>query len=85
MNWTGLRKASLRPLVILAVICVRYVILPAVGIGIIKAAAQFGFLAADPLYHFVLMIQYTLPPAMAIGMKFLEHNVVISIEVLLWH
>ncbi|CAA2966933.1 uncharacterized transporter -like isoform X1 [Olea europaea subsp. europaea] len=81
----GLRKASLRPLVILAVICVRYVILPAVGIGIIKAAAQFGFLAADPLYHFVLMIQYTLPPAMAIGMKFLEHNVVISIEVLLWH
>ncbi|KAL2457664.1 Auxin efflux carrier family protein [Forsythia ovata] len=63
----GLRKAGLKPLVILAVVCVRYVILPGVGIGVIKAAARFGFLAADPLYHFVLMIQFTLPPAMNIG------------------
>lgn len=63
----GLLKASLRPLVIVAVICVRYLILPAVGIGIVKVAAHFGFLAEDPLYHFILMIQYSLPPAMSIG------------------
>ncbi|KAL2511950.1 Auxin efflux carrier family protein [Abeliophyllum distichum] len=63
----GLRKAGIKPLVILAVVCVRYVILPVVGIGVVKAAARIGLLAADPLYHFVLMIQYTLPPAMNIG------------------
>lgn len=63
----GLRKARLKPLVIVAVICVRYILLPGIGIGVVKAASHFGFLPSDPLYHFVLLIQYTLPPAMNIG------------------
>ncbi|PIN23399.1 putative membrane protein [Handroanthus impetiginosus] len=63
----GLRKATLKPTLVIAVLCVRYLILPAVGIGVVKAASHFGFLPSDPLYHFILMIQFTVPPAMNIA------------------
>ncbi|XP_031117431.1 protein PIN-LIKES 7-like [Ipomoea triloba] len=63
----GLRKAKISPLVILAVVCVRYILSPVVGICIVRAASNMGFLPADPLFHFVLMVQFTLPPAMNIG------------------
>ncbi|OIT26941.1 PREDICTED: protein PIN-LIKES 7-like isoform X2 [Nicotiana attenuata] len=63
----GLRKAQVKPLIIIAVLSVRYILSPLIGIGIVKAAANLGFLPADPLYHFVLMLQYTVPPAMNIG------------------
>ncbi|PIN17221.1 putative membrane protein [Handroanthus impetiginosus] len=63
----GLRKANTKAIMIIAVLCVRYIILPIIGIGIVKAASHLGFLPSDPLYHFVLMIQFTLPPAMSIG------------------
>ncbi|KAL3838822.1 hypothetical protein ACJIZ3_023413 [Penstemon smallii] len=63
----GLRKAKLRSIDVIAVICVRYLILPVIGIFVVKAASHFGFLPSDPLFHFVLLIQYTLPPAMNIA------------------
>ncbi|XP_015069095.1 protein PIN-LIKES 7-like isoform X1 [Solanum pennellii] len=63
----GLRKAKVKPMIIIAVVCVRYIFSPLVGILLLKSASKFGFLASDPLYKFVLMIQYTLPPAMNIG------------------
>lgn len=63
----GLRSSTIRPLIIIGVVCIRYIILPIIGIGVIKAAENLGFLNSDPLYHYVLMIQYTLPPAMNIG------------------
>ncbi|KAI3462307.1 hypothetical protein Pfo_018970 [Paulownia fortunei] len=63
----GISKARLGSTMVLAVILVRYIILPGVGIGVVKAASHLGFLPSDPLYHFVLMIQFTLPPAMNIG------------------
>lgn len=64
---TGLRKAKVKPMIIITVVCVRYIFSPLVGILVLKGAGKLGFLAADPLYKFVLMIQYTLPPAMNIG------------------
>ncbi|KAK4733302.1 hypothetical protein R3W88_007563 [Solanum pinnatisectum] len=63
----GLKKAKVKPMIIIAVVFVRYIFSPILGILVLKAASKFGFLAADPLYKFVLMIQYTLPPAMNIG------------------
>ncbi|KAL0379063.1 UNVERIFIED_CONTAM: protein PIN-LIKES 7 [Sesamum radiatum] len=63
----GLRKAKLKAVIVIAVICVRYVMLPAIGIYVVKAASHLGFLPSDPLYHFILMIQFTVPPAMNIG------------------
>lgn len=63
----GLRKANVKPSSIIAVVSVRYIFSPLIGIGLVKAAAYLGFLPADPLYHFVLMLQYTVPPAMNIS------------------
>lgn len=54
---------------VIAVILVRYVLLPVIGIGVVKAAGSLGFLPSDPLYHYVLMVQFALPPAMNIGNK----------------
>ncbi|KAL2247352.1 UNVERIFIED_CONTAM: Protein PIN-LIKES 7 [Sesamum indicum] len=64
----GLSKARLKSTTVVAVICVRYAILPAVGIGVVKLASHLGFLPSDPLYHFVLMLQFTVPPAMNIAL-----------------
>ncbi|KAA8532085.1 hypothetical protein F0562_006773 [Nyssa sinensis] len=66
-NLIGIGKAKIKPSTIIAILLVRYVILPGIGIGVIKAATEFGFLPSDPLYHFMLMIQFSLPPAMSIG------------------
>ncbi|KAL4577797.1 hypothetical protein LXL04_013911 [Taraxacum kok-saghyz] len=38
-----------------------------VGIVVIKAATGLGLLPKDPLFSFMLMIQYSLPPAMNIS------------------
>ncbi|KAF2312516.1 hypothetical protein GH714_034952 [Hevea brasiliensis] len=63
----GLKSSRIKPWIIVVTIFVRYGILPAIGIWVVKAAGRLGFLPSDPLYHYVLMIQYTLPPAMNIG------------------
>lgn len=63
----GLRNAKVSPLVIAAVLCVRHIFSPLIGIGIVKAASHLGLLPPDPLFHFVLMIQFTMPPAMNIA------------------
>lgn len=63
----GLRKANVKASSIIAVVSVRYIFSPLIGIGLVRSAAYLGFLPADPLYHFVLMLQYTVPPAMNIG------------------
>lgn len=68
---TGMRRTSIRPIIIITIICVRFVILPIVGIFVIKTASGLGLLPDDPLFSFVLLIQYTVPPAMNISKQFL--------------
>ncbi|XP_022923232.1 protein PIN-LIKES 5-like [Cucurbita moschata] len=63
----GLRSSKVKATTILGVIAVRYFALPAIGVLVVKAADRLGFLAADPLYQFLLMIQYATPPAMSIS------------------
>ncbi|KAL6226899.1 hypothetical protein ACLB2K_000858 [Fragaria x ananassa] len=63
----GLRASTIKIPVLLAIILVRYILLPVIGIWIVKGADQLGFLPPDPLFKFVLMVQFTLPPAMNIG------------------
>jgi len=63
----GLRSSKLRPVIIVLVLCVKLVLLPLIGIFVVKGASNLGLLPEDPLYQFVLMIQYTVPPAMNIG------------------
>jgi len=63
----GLRKSGLKRTVIIAIVCIRFVILPLIGIAVVHAAYGVGFLSHDPLYRYVLMVQFALPPAMNIG------------------
>ncbi|XP_021714096.1 protein PIN-LIKES 7-like [Chenopodium quinoa] len=63
----GLRSSKVKPSVIMGILFVKYLLLPVIGIGVVKAADCFGFLPPDPLYSFVLMLQFTMPPAMSIG------------------
>ena len=65
---TGLKGAGVKKTVILGIIIARYVALPLVGILVVKGALRFGFIpSSDPLYQFVLLLQFTIPPAMNIG------------------
>ncbi|KAK9164739.1 hypothetical protein Syun_005641 [Stephania yunnanensis] len=63
----GLRSSKLKSRVILGIVLIRFVLMPLIGIGIVKAAYGFGLLPSDPLFRFVLMVQFTLPPAMTIS------------------
>ncbi|XP_047310160.1 protein PIN-LIKES 7-like [Impatiens glandulifera] len=63
----GLRSSSLRPSTTIAVIFIKYVCLPIIGMGVVKTAGGLGLLSDDPLYHYILMIQFALPPAMNIS------------------
>ncbi|KAL5707335.1 hypothetical protein ACHQM5_025394 [Ranunculus cassubicifolius] len=63
----GLKGSGIKMSIIVWIIIVRYVLLPIMGIFIVKTAIHFGLINSDPLYQFVLLLQYTLPPAMNIG------------------
>ncbi|KAL6633237.1 hypothetical protein ACP70R_025908 [Stipagrostis hirtigluma subsp. patula] len=63
----GARTSAVPSAVVAAIIGVRYMILPAMGVVVVRAARQMGFLPPDPLFQYVLMIQFALPPAMSIG------------------
>ncbi|KAJ0968866.1 hypothetical protein J5N97_021743 [Dioscorea zingiberensis] len=63
----GLQKSGIKPLVIVAILGMKYIVLPIAGIGVVRAANGLGLLPRDPLFSYVLMVQYTLPPAMSIG------------------
>ncbi|WVZ65413.1 hypothetical protein U9M48_014778 [Paspalum notatum var. saurae] len=53
--------------VIAGVVVVRYALLPLLGAALVKCAAHLGVVQPDPLYQFILLLQYAVPPAMNIG------------------
>uniref|UniRef100_A0A0E0M2U4 Uncharacterized protein n=1 Tax=Oryza punctata TaxID=4537 RepID=A0A0E0M2U4_ORYPU len=64
----GLRGGgSIQPSVIASVIVVRYILLPSLGTVLVKSAVRLGLIHPDPLYQFILLLQYAVPPAMNIG------------------
>ncbi|KAI3892291.1 hypothetical protein MKX03_030693 [Papaver bracteatum] len=63
----GLRSSKVKPLVVIGIICVKYMILPIIGIGVVKTAETLGLLPTEKLFQYVLMIQFSLPPAMNVG------------------
>ncbi|KAK2408679.1 protein PIN-LIKES [Trifolium repens] len=63
----GMRSSSIKPLALISIIIARLFLLPAIGFFVVKAAAKLGFLPLDPLFQYVLVIQYALPPAMNIS------------------
>jgi len=65
-----MRSSSIKPLVLISIIIVKLFLLPVIGFFVVKAAANLGFLPLDPLFQYVLIIQYVLPPAMNISKSF---------------
>ncbi|XP_015580458.1 protein PIN-LIKES 3 isoform X2 [Ricinus communis] len=65
---TGLKGSAVQLPVIVGIMVVRYIILPICGVVIVKSAVHLGLVQSDPLYQFVLLLQFALPPAMNIGM-----------------
>ncbi|XP_041022402.1 protein PIN-LIKES 3-like isoform X2 [Juglans microcarpa x Juglans regia] len=63
----GLQGRGIRKSLIIGIVVVRYIALPLTGIFIIKGAHQIGLVHSDPLYRFILLLQYVVPPAMNIG------------------
>lgn len=63
----GLRGSGMHFSLVLGVIVVRFILLPLLGIVIVKGAIRLGLVHNDPLYQFVLLLQYSMPPAMNIG------------------
>ncbi|XP_019177391.1 PREDICTED: protein PIN-LIKES 3-like [Ipomoea nil] len=63
----GFKRSGVGLWLLVGIIIVRFIALPVVGIVVIKAARDLGMVGSDPLYHFVLLLQYSVPPAMAIG------------------
>ncbi|XP_012704632.1 protein PIN-LIKES 5 [Setaria italica] len=64
-KWIG--KTMIEPIMVISIIVIRYIILPACGIGIVTVATKLGVLPRSPLYRYVLLLQSTVPPAMSIG------------------
>ncbi|KAJ8438383.1 hypothetical protein Cgig2_006301 [Carnegiea gigantea] len=60
-------SSSMKLRVVMGIMAVRYIILPLLGIVIVKGAIHFRLVPVDPLFLFVLLLQYALPPAMNIG------------------
>lgn len=65
----GLRATGTQKSMVFGVVVARYIALPLAGIGIVKGLMRLNLVKADPLYEFVLLIQYAVPPAMNMGMS----------------
>lgn len=63
----GLRGSGIKMTILIGIIVARYIFLPMIGIVVVKGAVYLGLVHEDPLYQFVLLIQFALPPAMNIG------------------
>ncbi|GFZ10568.1 auxin efflux carrier family protein [Actinidia rufa] len=63
----GLQGSGIQKSIIVGVVVARYIALPLIGIVTVKGAVHFGLVPANPLYQFVLYLQFSLPPAMNIG------------------
>ncbi|CAH1437088.1 unnamed protein product [Lactuca virosa] len=64
----GLKGSSRVSLpIVFGIVAVRLVLLPLVGILIVKGAIYLGLVHPDPLYVYVLLLQFAVPPSMNIG------------------
>ncbi|XP_065847558.1 protein PIN-LIKES 1-like [Euphorbia lathyris] len=63
----GLQGSGMHKSMLFGIVLTRYIALPLIGIVIVKAALYLGFIPDDPLYQFILLLQFAVPPAMNIG------------------
>jgi hypothetical protein len=71
---SGLKGLGKKIPLVVGIIVVMYIALPAIGIAIVKGAVHFNFISSDPLYQFVLLLHYAVPPAVSVSKFFIYHN-----------
>ncbi|CAA7020074.1 unnamed protein product [Microthlaspi erraticum] len=74
----GLRGSGMHRSVIMGVVFMRYVLLPILGVFIVKGAHHLGLVSSEPLYQFVLLLQYVVPPAMNLGLFLQTQKICLS-------
>ncbi|KAG2281935.1 hypothetical protein Bca52824_053155 [Brassica carinata] len=63
----GMRSSGMKKSSIVGVLVARYIFLPISGVLIVRGAYKFDLITSEPLYQFVLLLQYAVPPAMNLG------------------
>ncbi|KAJ0256525.1 Protein PIN-LIKES 3 [Hirschfeldia incana] len=63
----GMRSSGMKKSSIAGVLVARYILLPISGVLIVRGAYRLDLITSEPLYQFVLLIQYAVPPAMSLG------------------
>ncbi|KAL1815865.1 hypothetical protein ACET3Z_018439 [Daucus carota] len=63
----GLRASGVQKSMVVGVIVARHIALPLIGTLVVRTAVRFNLVHADPLYQFVLLLQFAVPPAMNMG------------------
>ncbi|XP_021759421.1 protein PIN-LIKES 3-like [Chenopodium quinoa] len=63
----GLKGSQIQFRIVIGIVATRYILLPLLGILIIRGAIRGGILKCDPLFQFILLLQYAVPPAMNIS------------------
>ena len=69
--FSGLKGLGKQLPLIIGIIVVKFIALPAIGIGIVKGSVHYGLIHPDPLYEFLLLLQFALPPAVAMSKWFM--------------
>ncbi|CAL0318597.1 unnamed protein product [Lupinus luteus] len=63
----GLKGLGKQLPLIIGITVVRFIVLPAIGICIVRGSVHYGFIHPDPLYQFLLLLQFAVPPAIAMS------------------
>lgn len=63
----GLKGSEIQIKMVIGIAAVRCILLPLLGILIVRGAVRVGIIQVDPLFQLALLLQYAVPPAMNIG------------------
>lgn len=64
----GIKASGIELRIVMSIVAVRFIVLPVVGIFIVKGVVDLGLVPSDDkLFVFILLLQYSMPPAMNIG------------------
>jgi hypothetical protein len=73
MRRSEVRSSEMKNSCIIGVLVARYILLPVSGVLLVRGAYKLDLVTSEPLYQFVLLLQYAVPPAMNLG-AWLETN-----------
>ncbi|XP_074326917.1 protein PIN-LIKES 1-like [Apium graveolens] len=77
----GLRASGVQKSMVVGIIVARYIALPLICTLVVKIAVRLNSVHADPVYQFVLLLQFVVPPAMNMGKVHSSFTVVKDLKI----